>query len=840
MHLSSRSAVWFLSMGLSMPVVFAAPDFEKDIRPILESNCVLCHGSGKQKGNLQLHTRAAMLKGGDSGTSVDLKNVDASLILERVLLPAEDDEIMPQESAPLKPEQISMLKEWVAAGAPWPEGLRLKAKKHVDQNSVVAIPDKAPASIQETASNVDKILTQENEKRDVKAAAPIEDLAFLRRSTIDLIGRIPTAGEIREFEAMSPADRREKWVEKMIDNPRFAGRWTVFYADLLRVRANQSGGNELLAWLHNSVSTNMPWDKMAYELISASGRPGQSPAVGWVLNDGADPMQLASAVSQVFLGVRMSCAQCHDHPFDDWNQKDFYDLASFFGKTVRQENQFSRTVYTTEQDKMRVQWPPEGEGVTDRKPVEPKFPFQLAKFEQTPSYIARMETKRAAEQAALAKKASEAGTNLDALLDGASPKKKGVENFDVLSEAKTAAADLKVEKDLYKPSELREQLAAQVADPRNRFFARVFVNRVWAEMNGRGFVEPLDNFSEFQTESHPQTLEYLAREFVASGYDFKQLVHTIALTKTYSRGHLPGDTDINDEEAAVVAFTASPLRRMLSESLYDSVAIAGHIENSKWRAGENIRVVSKQLRIPIVDDAPAQAAAPAAPAPAAGNAGAPALAMNMMQGGANMDTAGAGYDLEKGIEIDFAKVLSKAKAQEAELDSMRQMADAEVKKQQMIRAQMEAAARRPQRYTLKTVQEEIDDNPAFSSTLKMASPAPADHFLRVFGQPGRDELGQFRDHSASLRQQLMMLNGKVTNEAARVGSLEPLYTVLTAEKPDLARAVELVYFECLTRAPSAEEKADALEILASADSPVQGMGDLRWALMNCHEFRFIP
>lgn len=829
-------------MGLSMPAAFAAPDFEKDIQPILESNCVLCHGSGKQKGNLQLHTRAAMLKGGDSGPSIDLKNVDASLIIDRITLPIEDDEIMPQESKPLTPEQISLLKQWIAAGAPWTEGLRLKAKKHADPNAVAVIPDKAPASVAEAAATVDKILTHENEKREAKTADQISDLAFLRRSTIDLIGRIPTTAEIREFEAMSPADRREKWIGKLVDHPRFADRWTVFYADLLRVRANQSGGNELLAWLHHSVSLNLPWDKMAYELISASGRPGSSPAVGWVLNDGADPMQLASAVSQVFLGVRLACAQCHDHPFDDWNQKDFYDMASFFGKTIRRENQFSRTVYTTEQDQMRVQWPPEGEGVTDRKPVEPRFPFQLAKFDTTPQYIARLEAKRAAEKAALIASQQSAGANIDALLDGAgSSKKAGVDNFDVLGEAKRAAADLKVEKDLYKPSELRAQLAAQVTDPRNNFFARVFVNRVWAEMNGRGFVEPLDNFSEFQTESHPQTLEYLAREFVANGYDFKELVRTIALTRTYSRGHLE-DTDPNVQEAAVIAFTASPMRRMLSEALYDSIAIAGHVENAKWRPGENIRMVSKQLRIPIVNDAPeGQAAAAATPAPAAPAAGgAPAMAMNMMPGGMNMDSAGAGYDLEKGIELDFAKVLSKAKAQEAELDGMRQMADAEVKRQQMIRAQMEAAARRPQRYTLKTVQEEIDDNPAFSSTLKMASPAPADHFLRVFGQPGRDGLGEFRDHSPSLRQQLMMINGKVTNEAARVGSLEPLHTMLTAEKPDLERAVELVYYECLTRAPSDEEKAEAREIFAASASPLEGMSDLRWALMNCHEFRFVP
>jgi hypothetical protein len=122
----------------------------------------------------------------------------------------------------------------------------------------------------------------------------------------------------------------------------------------------------------------------------------------------------------------------------------------------------------------------------------------------------------------------------------------------------------------------------------------------------------------------------------------------------------------------------------------------------------------------------------------------------------------------------------------------------------------------------------------------MQSPAPEGHFLRIFGQPNRTELGDLRDDSASMRQALMMLNGKITHEASRVGDLEPMYKLLTGAAPNLDEAVKLAYMEILTRRPKAGELAEAKQMLAEAASPLDGMADLRWVLLNCHEFRFLP
>lgn len=837
MQRSIRLSLAALIAGLAPVFTNAAVDFEKDVQPILEANCIRCHGPGKVKGNLRLHTREDMIKGGDIDAAIEEGNPDHSLMVERMLLPVTDDERMPQEADPLGSKDIEVIKQWIKEGAKWPEGVRLKAKKAALAENELIIPDKAPKNLAEVGKTIDDLIATETSDKDLLKAGQIDDNAYLRRVTVDIIGRIPTYEEIVEFNEWPADERREKLVNKLLDDPRYAERWMVFYSDMLRVRSNARGGRELQAWIYQAAAENKGWDKVAHDLISASGRTTRNPAVGFILNDGADPMSMAAATSQVFLGVRLSCAQCHDHPFDDWTQKEFYELASFFGKTIQRENRFSSTYYTTEQDMQRVQWPPEREQPPSREAVDPKFPFTFISYNENspPHYIARLEDKRAKEAEILA--AANDANSLDNLLESDTAEKAlggGLDGFDVLGEAKKASENLNVEGDLYRMSQLRDKLAGLVTDPRNPYFSRAFVNRVWAELNGRGFVEPLDNFNEYEARVAPQTMEYLSREFVASGYDLKELIRMITASKTYSRGHLPGDTPPAKLELSEKYFAASPVRRMIGESLYDSIVLAGHVRDHKWRPGENVRLVTTQIRIPIVDEDE-----PEAPVEVAAAGGGNMMAMNTMSQN-NMASAGAGYDLEAGIEVDFAKVLSDAAKTESELESMKAMADAELKRQEEMRMMAEAQRRRPQRYQLKTIQEEKDDNPKFGNTMTMASPAPADHFVRVFGQPSRATLGEFRDESSSLRQQLMMLNGKATHEAARVGSLEPLHAMLSSDEPQIGAAVKRVYLECLSREPDAEEFAMATEVVEGSDSPLDGMADLRWALLNCHEFRFLP
>src|SRR5208283_1951268 len=115
----------------------------------------------------------------------------------------------------------------------------------------------------------------------------------------------------------------------------FADRWAVFFGDLLRLRYNTDGGPALQAFIHEAVRNNVPYDVMVRRLLGAAGRANSQPETGFILGDEADPYALTGVVSQVFMGVRISCAQCHNHPFDTWTREEFYDLAAFFGKTQR-------------------------------------------------------------------------------------------------------------------------------------------------------------------------------------------------------------------------------------------------------------------------------------------------------------------------------------------------------------------------------------------------------------------------------------------------------------------------------------------------------------------------
>src|SRR4051794_2564607 len=172
----------------------------------------------------------------------------------------------------------------------------------------------------EAASQLDRLLAQENAGRKITEAASIDDLGFLRRVYLDLVGRIPTDREIQHFLALPAKERRAKVIDDLTQREQFADRWAIFLSDMFRIRYNADGGAAFQAWVHRALETNKPYDVFCRELIAASGKANLIPEVGFVLGDEADPMALASVTSQVFLGVRMACAQCHDHPFDTWTR----------------------------------------------------------------------------------------------------------------------------------------------------------------------------------------------------------------------------------------------------------------------------------------------------------------------------------------------------------------------------------------------------------------------------------------------------------------------------------------------------------------------------------------
>jgi len=696
-----------------------------------------------------------------------------------------------------------------------------------------------------TGADVSQILNRENAelKIELKPVDLVDDMAYLRRVSVDLIGRIPSHEEIQEYMAWAPGERRSKIVDKLMSDPRFVDRWTTFFADMLRLRSNSPGGAAALAFVHQALQDEMPYDELAKRFISANGKAGAVPEVAYVLGDNADPMALAGATAQIFMGLRISCAQCHDHPFDKWTRQDFYGFAAYFGKTRRYENDFTNTVYTQEVNASSVLWPPQGDAPdSERKPVDPKFLVGLIEASATPDFIARLDGKRQTEaelaEAALA--ATEKADSIDdLLLDAAdtalkASKGRGKSAFDIAAEAKKDREAIDLNAAMSKASESRTALADLIASPRNRYFARSFVNRVWADLVGRGFVEPIDDFSDSNTPTHPQTLDFLANEFVATGFQFKPLIKMVVTSEPYQRGQAVGLPELDQEELRA-AFLAAPARRMLSEVMYDSIITAGHLFDYKHPKGANMKTVTDRIRVAVPREGEELAAVPQDLAATAGQG---AAMKRQMAGQPQM--RGPGYNLESGIELDFDAVLKKAKEEATEAVQVEKMAVKSAEELEAERMLTDTSNRRRFRYVYKTVERTFDDNPMFGSSFRMASPANPEHFIRIFGQTDRTQVGVTRDHAPSMRQALMMLNGKMTHEASRVGPFEPMHKLLSGKEPQLDQAIELAYLEILTRKPQDEEVELARSIVDEGESVLEGMADLRWVLLNSNEFRYLP
>jgi hypothetical protein len=696
-----------------------------------------------------------------------------------------------------------------------------------------------------SGADLSRKLNEENKELgiDIQPVSLVDDMAYLRRVSVDLIGRIPTHDEILQYQSWAPVERRSKIIDKLMSDPRFVDRWTTFFADMLRLRSNSPGGSAALAFVHQAVQDDMPYDELAKRFISANGKAGAVPEVAYVLGDDADPMALAGVTSQVFMGIRISCAQCHDHPFDKWTRQDFYGFAAYFGKTRRYENDFTNTVYTQEVSTTSILWPPQGDAPdNERKPVVPKFLIDLIDASASPEYVARLERTRQAErelaEATLA--AVSKNESIDDLLSDAADravkqsKGKARSAFDIASQAKKEREAIDLNALMNSQSELRIQLAELIASPRNSYFSRSFVNRVWADLVGRGFVEPVDDFTENNTPSHPETLDFIAGEFVASGFQFKPLVKMIVTSEPYQRGQAIGMPTPEQEELRT-AFLASPARRMLGEVLYDSIITAGHLFEYKHPQGSNMKTVTDRIRVAVPREGETVAVVPRD------------LTDGTAQGGAmKREMAGntamrrPGYNLESGIELDFDAVLKKAKEEATDAVQVEKMAVKSDEELEAERMMTDTSNRRRFKYVYQTVERTFDDNPMFGSSFRMASPANPEHFVRIFGQTDRTQVGVPRDHSPSMRQALMMLNGRMTHEASRVGPFEPMNALLTAEKVDLGKAVKLAYLEILTREPQTEEVELAKSIVEEGETVVDGMADLRWVLLNSNEFRYLP
>ncbi len=310
--------------------------FAQDIKPIFEASCVKCHGRGRSKGGFQIDSRATLLRGGDDGPAVNPGKSGESRLIELVA-GVDPDNVMPRKGKRLTSEEIGLLRAWIDQGVSWDRGITFA--RPAPLNLEPPAP-KLRVAQHSRVNPVDQILKPYFKARQFKPPGVVEDRLFARRVYLDVVGLLPDPAEVEVFLADTSPDKRQQLVRRLLaDQQGYAEHWLSFWNDLLRNDYRGTGfidgrRKQITAWLFSALATNLPYDRFVAELINpGAGTTGFTGGIVWrgVVNASqSPPLQAAQNIAQVFMGVNLKCASCHDSFINDWQLADAYGLASVY------------------------------------------------------------------------------------------------------------------------------------------------------------------------------------------------------------------------------------------------------------------------------------------------------------------------------------------------------------------------------------------------------------------------------------------------------------------------------------------------------------------------------
>ena len=481
------------------------------VQALLDTNCVKCHGPLRQKGGLELDNVEAVLKGGDEGLVIDKKSPDQSKLL--TALAAGSDPHMPPKRQLAEPE-VAQIRAFVTALA---SGEPVKKAERV--------PD-PPASF-DVSQAVDYFLEAGWKSRSIKPAPRCDDLTFVRRVHLDLAGRLPKPEEVSAFLSDKGDKKREALVDRLLASKDYPVAMRETWDALLMGR--RTGGrlakrrnDGWFAFLEGAFKANRPWNEVVRAFITARPEKPEDKGASCFLFERKDAHQdIAEAVAPVIYGTRIDCAQCHDHPLArEIKQAHYWGLVAAFnrGKNV---------------DEPAVSEAATGGFIN----------FVNLRKESQPAAITMLTGQTIAE----ARPAADAKEDdkPDAYVD---PK-----------------AKVKV------PKFSRRAALAEAATSDNPLLAKSFVNHTWAILFGRGIVHPVDEINSKHPASHPELLEWLARDFAAHNYDMRRLIRSLVLSQGYQLAAPAGEAPVPE------AFAAAMEKPLIAETLYRSAMIVGGV-----------------------------------------------------------------------------------------------------------------------------------------------------------------------------------------------------------------------------------------------------------------------
>ena len=382
-------------------------------------------------------------------------------------------------------------------------------------------------------AKIDESIAQVWEAHSVKPSDAASDEEWCRRVFLDLLGRIPTFDELTSYVNDKSDSRKKTLVDSLIYSDKyteeFARNWTSVWSNLLIGRTGGNDNNSMISrdgmqkYLRDSFARGKPYDQFVRKLITATGttQPGSSEfngATNFLIDkvNADNAAQATAATSQIFMGLQVQCTQCHNHPFNDWKQQKYWEMNAFF----RQARAFR--------------------GRTDAdSPIlaDQDYSGESGNIEEADLFF---ELRNGLLKVAY-----------PVFVDGSEIPKSGYVNV----------------------VNRRDELSKRIIG--SPYFAKAIVNRVWAHFLGYGFTKPIDDLGPHNIASHPELLEYLAEEFVKSGYDLRQLMTWVVMSRPYSLTSACNTSNQLDDPALgqQPKFSHFYLRQMSAEQLYESMLV---------------------------------------------------------------------------------------------------------------------------------------------------------------------------------------------------------------------------------------------------------------------------
>ena len=461
------------------------------VRAIFAHNCYKCHGPEKIKGDLRLDRRDMIFKGGENGPVIIPGDPAASDLYRRITLPSNHKDAMPSKGRKLADEDIAVINFWIQKGAPWPDS----SEKSIFRLAPLAPRNpELPRATENLTNPIDVWTNQYFTANKIIWPKVVDDKTFLRRISLDIVGLVPSVEELEKFTKDSRTNKREIWIRKLLNQKDdYTLHWLSFWNDALRNDYTGTGyitggRRNITTWLFNSLKSNKSYDQFAKELLNPTDESnGFIEGIKWrgVVNASQrTEMQAAQNVSQIFLGLNLKCASCHNSFISDWKLTDAYAFANIFADTSLEINRCDKP--TGKFTGARMLW-------------------------------------------------KELGA--------------------IDSSAKRA--------------EKLAQLATNMVQASNGRFYRTIVNRIWAQLMGRGLIEPVD---VMDNEAWSQDLlDWMAFNFQQNDADIKELLFLITSSTTYQ---LPS-VSFNDASKIVspqYIFKGRLRKRMSAEQFADAAS----------------------------------------------------------------------------------------------------------------------------------------------------------------------------------------------------------------------------------------------------------------------------